>query len=584
MTSLHLSTHQWKLHLHLNGKDWTNCEVQDRQSLWVYSCLQGSAFDLRHDSQQLTHQDLDHLVQHEPQVPLSTKLTGHYCYLRILSTQSILSSSEDQSALKQTTRTQLSIEVHCDRLCSFPLFYFQNEQELWLSDDLLYLVDQLRQHQHVELEPLGLLSMWRSAQLVSGIHTVWKDIKQSQASDLLLWNDGQHTHKKGEIYTHQEDDSMMLDSLKSKLKDAARIFTQRLIDYAQGAQIVVPLSGGFDSRLVLTALVEAKYPNLFAFTYGRHHSGEVKLSEKIAQALNVPWCFVQYSPQKWKAWQQSPSYKALFDKARRTSVLAHIQDPMAINQLVQEGVIQKNSVIACGHSGDVHAGSLIDQKSLQTELSRAGYIELLSKKYFRFQADIPLIGSSESAENLNIQLKDKLNQELSLAFIQNLNSDQSLDKREYLIDELERWFAHERCSKYLLASMRAYELFGLRWWLPLWDDAFTQVWMAVPLKYRGRFAAYHEFVNEYFEEVSRSPAPQASVRSAKPQPISPLKRWLLKSKLIQTLRFRMQHPFAWYALIPLHHHLLSKQPQEHINVHLIQEEIRWWKEYNKDSH
>ena len=46
-----------------------------------------------------------------------------------------------------------------------------------------------------------------------------------------------------------------------------------------------------------------------------------------------------------------------------------------------------------------------------------------------------------------------------------------------------------------LASMRAYELFGLRWWLPLWDNAFTQVWMTVPLKYRGRFAVYHEFVN-----------------------------------------------------------------------------------------
>ena len=296
----------------------------------------------------------------------------------------------------------------------------------------------------------------------------------------------------------------------------------------------------------------------------------------------MSWHFVQYTPQKWRSWQQSHSYQALFNKARRTSVLAHIQDPMAIDELVQKGLIQKDSVIACGHSGDVHAGSLIDQKSLTAELSSKGYIELLSKKYFRFQAEIPLPNSAQNCEALNSKLKAKLSQELSQAFYQKLSSKQSLSKREDLIDELERWFAHERCSKYLLASMRAYELFGLRWWLPLWDSAFTQVWMTVPLKYRGRFAVYHEFVNEYFEEVSQSSAPQASVRSSKPKTIHPLKRLLLKSKLVQTLRFRTQHSFAWYALIPLHRHLASQQPQEHINVHLIQEEIKWWHNYSKN--
>ena len=114
----------------------------------------------------------------------------------------------------------------------------------------------------------------------------------------LLWTDGQFIRQKGELYIHHEDDTMMVETLKSNLKNAARIFTQRLIKYAKGKQIVVPLSGGFDSRLVLTALAEARYPHLLAFTYGRHHSGEVKMSEKISESTQCVMAFCTIHPTK----------------------------------------------------------------------------------------------------------------------------------------------------------------------------------------------------------------------------------------------------------------------------------------------
>ena len=579
MNVLKLTHPNCQFKINLRGKNWVNSQEKTTEGHYVLSWSQGFAFELNSEPVSVDHARMNALVSKQSMLPLSSQLTGHYCFLRILSTHPF---SEEQEI-----NSEFSIEVHCDRLRSFPMFYYQDENLLWLSDDLFWLAEQLRTHSALHLNPLGILSMWRTAQLVSGSDTILAQIKQSQASDLLIWRNGHLSVSKGEQYIHQEDEKLEVSTLKAQLKEAAQRFTQRLIHYANGAQIVVPLSGGFDSRLVLTALVEAQYPKLFAFTYGRHYSGEVKLSEQIATQLNVPWQFVQYTPKKWKHWKTTLQCEKLFHQARSTSVLAHIQDPMAIDELVQSGHIEPDSVIACGHSGDVHAGSLIDQKSLNTALHKTAYIELLCKKYYRFQAELmpplPASAPTKSLESLKTQLKAKLAQELSSVFTQGLTPDGSIVQREKLIDELERWFCVERCSKYLVASMRAYEIFGLKWWLPLWDDAFTQVWLSVPLKHRGRFSVYHEFVNEYFEEISKSTAPKASVRHTTAPKVHPIKALLLKLKWVQVLRFRQKHPFAWYAFIPFLQHLRSASPQEHINVHLIQDEIQWWLNYERSK-
>ena len=82
-------------------------------------------------------------------------------------------------------------------------------------------------------------------------------------------------------------------------------------------QIVVPLSGGYDSRLVLAGLVAAGYRDLVTFTYGQPGSGEVRVSQRTAAALGVPWHGVAYTPAKWRAWRRSADAQRLRADARR---------------------------------------------------------------------------------------------------------------------------------------------------------------------------------------------------------------------------------------------------------------------------
>ena len=66
----------------------------------------------------------------------------------------------------------------------------------------------------------------------------------------------------------------------------------------------MPLSGGLDSRLILSLLKLAGASDVVAFTYGTASSREAKISQQVAQSLDVPWYCVELSEAKVRqAWQ-----------------------------------------------------------------------------------------------------------------------------------------------------------------------------------------------------------------------------------------------------------------------------------------
>ena len=529
-------------------------DPRSRARLWC----RGVAFDITSgahlDVHSITHELIERSTAH-PAAALTTSLTGQFAAIRVIT------GVQD---------THDRVELYSDRIRSFPLFYAERSGTLWISDDLLWMSEQLA----ADLQETSLISMWRTAQLVSGSDTLFQEIKQLRASEVITWDGITLSAISGEHYRHREAPEMSAEELKERLRTGIKTCIHRLIQFADGAQLVVPLSGGFDSRLILTALVDAGYPNLVAFTYGKGLTPEVQISKEIADRLGVKWWFVKYTARMWRSWPKSERGRLIIDHARRSGALYHVQDPLAIAALVERGALEPNSVVVCGHSGDVHAGSVIDAKSLAAPLSIEGYLDLLSRKYFGFNAasDPPRI-SSDSAE-LKRALIDKLSRELSSEFV--TRSREGLT-RESLIDELERWFWRERCAKFLVQSMRTYEVHGLRWWLPLWDDAFTSLWMNVPLRHRGRVGVYHKFVDEYFKQVAGCAPPQGIIRDHHPRPVPFYKRWLLRSTLIQTLRLRVRHPFGWYHLIPFWRHARSPHHALHINAMLVDQELRWWR-------
>ena len=49
------------------------------------------------------------------------------------------------------------------------------------------------------------------------------------------------------------------------------------------------MSGGLDSRLILSKLVEKGYKKILAFSYGIRGNSDSKIAKEICEKLNVKW-------------------------------------------------------------------------------------------------------------------------------------------------------------------------------------------------------------------------------------------------------------------------------------------------------
>ena len=49
------------------------------------------------------------------------------------------------------------------------------------------------------------------------------------------------------------------------------------------------MSGGLDSRLILSKLVEKRYRKILAFSYGIRGNSDSKIAKEICEKLNVKW-------------------------------------------------------------------------------------------------------------------------------------------------------------------------------------------------------------------------------------------------------------------------------------------------------
>src|SRR5690606_32958713 len=124
---------------------------------------------------------------------------------------------------------------------------------------------------------------------------------------------------------------------------------QKLINHANGRQIVVPLSGGYDSRLIVSILKELGYSNVICFSYGIKGNLEAEYSKKIAESLGYKWIFVEYTDNKWKENWNTDLSKEYVEFASNKTSLPHVQDWIAVLELKANNLVNSNAIFVPGH-------------------------------------------------------------------------------------------------------------------------------------------------------------------------------------------------------------------------------------------
>ena len=426
-----------------------------------------------------------------------------------------------------------------DRIRSIPLFYGQKSDDFFLSDTAEWVREQVGDTQ---MDPLAK-EEFLACGYVTGPDTLFPNVKQLQAGEFLEmrpseFDAGSNTQRYYRYVHHYPMQSITEEDLLRFHQGVMENIIDRLIRFASGRTIVIPLSGGHDSRLIALMLKKVGYPDLVSFSYGRPGNHEADISKQVADSLGVRWEFVEYSNDLWREWYESPEMKAYFDMAGNLSSLPHIQDWPAVWAFKKEDRIPDNSIFVPGHTGDKITGSLsrscpcIYNSSRKINLPQ----EIMNCHYNLFDWS---------------KRKGKLYSLFEKKILEVLDS---LDQYPDQSSAFESWDISERQPKFIVNSLRVYEYFGYEWWIPFWDKKFMDYWCWIRPENRLNQSLYIKFVDNlakelgvaiHEKEVKELFSKKKLIPIAKRVLPDEIKNWLRKKR---RLHFFKDDPMGWYGI------------------------------------
>ncbi|NIC04063.1 asparagine synthase-related protein [Billgrantia bachuensis] len=391
-------------------------------------------------------------------------------------------------------RTTSGIVAAVDRVRSIPLFYGVQGNDCYLSDDADWVRQRIGETQ-VDDEARADFEL---AGYVTGRDTLYRRVKQLRAGEALIVEDaGQGLSLSVERYFRfdyqamsERDDGRCLARLEEVLEAAC----DQLVKTADGRQIVVPLSGGYDSRLIATLLARCKYPRVLTYAYGYRDNQEAKVSREVARALGLPWTFIEYSQQAWSGIADSEEYWRYQRWASGWNGIANMQDWLAVKLLTEQGKVEPGSLFVPGHccvTGFVPPG-VFEAKRAGKVMPAGELAEALRQRHFT-------LNTSDEGDAL---FRERVLPHLALDY----PLDEALDPDEF-IRQFVMFGWQERQAKFIVNSVRSFEFFGHDWWMPLYDRDFMALWQTVPYHWLEGRSGYVSFVEALFAEVSGHQAP-----------------------------------------------------------------------------
>ncbi len=368
-----------------------------------------------------------------------------------------------------------------DSVRSIPLFYTIKNQELMLSDDVSEIHEQIG---GCTIDPIAREEFLRVGYTV-GPSTLDPRIKQIEAGDLLVFDTASSQIKMSTYFSHAHGDytDKSVEVLVGELDQITSRWARRLIRSAEGRTIVVPLSGGYDSRSIVCALKREGYPKVVCYSYGVLASYEHQVASKVSTQLAYPIHVIEYNRQCWQTVLESPRFPQYCRFASQRCSVPHIQDVPAFEMLVERGNIPADSIVVPGFCGDLQGGSYVPPVMS----------EHLAKKVLSEGIDRYLLGTL--FDLLTAPVEPKTEQAL-LSRINAFTRAFKADDIQEFCSVLENWFIRHKVARFVVNAVRVYEWYGHEWRLPLWDNELIEWWYRIPLCHRVNSRLYHRFLFE----------------------------------------------------------------------------------------
>ncbi len=367
-----------------------------------------------------------------------------------------------------------------DKLRSYPIFYHFQDNGFLISNSARKIKDT---GQLVHKDAVSLLE-FRMAGYVTGRDTLYEGLHQLQAGEYLFFIEETQqlaVDKYYQYFCEEIDVKNEKDLIEEYDAVSHRVFSN-LIKSLGDRPVWLPLSGGLDSRWILTMLLKLGYKNITTFSYGNEGHPEVKRAEIITKKLNVRWHSAKYVREETRRYYQSKDCQDYCRMADGLCSMPILNEYFALQLLRERKVIPDNAILINGQSGDYltggHIPAVVPTRQSFDFKTLAGEI---IKKHYSLWLDLT------TETNLNT-VSQKILKNLEL------KEDVTFDQAEFA-KYYELWEWKQRQSKYVVNGQRVYEWFGYDWRLPLWDDLFILFWQKIPWEFKFGQRLHKNYLN-----------------------------------------------------------------------------------------
>ena len=369
--------------------------------------------------------------------------------------------------------TPAGVLAAVDRVRSIPLAYARDSNGLVIDDQASRLRGRLNLGL-ADIDPDAALAFAMSGYTI-GPATLYKGMRQLLPGEFLLCqtDQGAPSLHRYALYRPWCCEPRSRDVLLRELAEVTLGILEKLTQSATGRQILVPLSAGMDSRLIVSGLAHLGYRKVTCFSYGTKDNYEAAAAEKIAAHLGYGWIFIPFTRRYVRTAFLGYDHRLYHEFADNAAATPVEHDFFALLRMDRAAWVDKDAILVNGQSGDYITGAHIPPSLWKSPLPK----ERKKREAIVFGA----IVAKHYDLWPDLRTRDNLRRIKTMLWTE-------LEQNKVPFDDPETSFAlyefsefQNRQCKYVVAGQRAYEFFGYDWRLPLWDKDYLEFWERAPL-------------------------------------------------------------------------------------------------------